>query len=139
MVDDRARRRTQMRDKLAELKSAALAELECRGYDVRAISGTNHWVITRPPTNKLPANDESGGRSKYPDIPTEISAAVVQCRRHAGEILKILPRLSIDLRQRAKAANAAALVAMLLPDLSVRFWIYGLDDYIGRVAIPGPA
>ena len=47
---------------------------------------------------------------------------------YAGEILKILPRLSIDLRQRAKAANAAALVAMLLPDLSVRFWIYGLDD-----------
>ncbi|MGA9440965.1 MAG: hypothetical protein WBV76_22685, partial [Pseudolabrys sp.] len=40
---------------------------------------------------------------------------------------------SIDLRQRAKAANAAALVAMLLPDLSVRFWIYGLDDCIGRV------
>ena len=35
MVDDRARRRTQMRDELAELKSAALAELECRGYDVR--------------------------------------------------------------------------------------------------------
>jgi xanthine/CO dehydrogenase XdhC/CoxF family maturation factor len=35
MVDDRARRRKQMRDKLAELKSAALAELECRGYDVR--------------------------------------------------------------------------------------------------------
>jgi hypothetical protein len=35
MVDDRVRRRTQMRDKLAELKRAALAELECRGYDVR--------------------------------------------------------------------------------------------------------
>jgi hypothetical protein len=35
MVDDRAHRRKQMRDKLAELKSAALAELECRGYDVR--------------------------------------------------------------------------------------------------------
>jgi hypothetical protein len=72
-------------------------------------------------------------------IPTEISAAVVQCRRYAGEILKILPRLSIDLRQRAKAANAAALVPILLSDLSVRFWIYGLDDCIGRVAIPGPA
>jgi hypothetical protein len=35
MVDDRARRRAQMRDKLAELKSAALAKLERRGYDVR--------------------------------------------------------------------------------------------------------
>jgi hypothetical protein len=35
MLDDRARRRTKMRDKLAELKNAALAELECRGYDVR--------------------------------------------------------------------------------------------------------
>ena len=35
MVDDRARRRKQMRDKLAELESAALAELEYRGYDVR--------------------------------------------------------------------------------------------------------
>jgi hypothetical protein len=35
MIDDRARRRVQMREKLAELKSAALAKLECRGYDVR--------------------------------------------------------------------------------------------------------
>ena len=35
MLDDRARRRTEMRDKLAELKNAALAELERRGYDVR--------------------------------------------------------------------------------------------------------
>ena len=35
MLDDRARRRTEMRDKLTELKNAALAELEYRGYDVR--------------------------------------------------------------------------------------------------------
>ena len=35
MVDDRAFRRTKMREKLAELKSAALADLERRGYDVR--------------------------------------------------------------------------------------------------------
>jgi hypothetical protein len=35
MVDDRAFRRTKMREKLAELKSAVLADLERRGYDVR--------------------------------------------------------------------------------------------------------
>jgi hypothetical protein len=35
MVDDRAVRRNKMHEKLAELKSAAIAELERRGYDVR--------------------------------------------------------------------------------------------------------
>jgi hypothetical protein len=50
--------------------------------------------------------------------------------------MKIFPRV---LRKKAKAAKAAALVAVLLSDRSVRFWIYGLDDCIGRIAIPGPA
>jgi len=35
MADDRAVRRNKMRKQLAELKSAAIAELERRGYDVR--------------------------------------------------------------------------------------------------------
>jgi hypothetical protein len=35
MPDDRAVRRKELREKLAEIKSAALAELESRGYDVR--------------------------------------------------------------------------------------------------------
>jgi hypothetical protein len=35
MVYDRAIRRSQMREKIAELKSAAIADLERRGYDVR--------------------------------------------------------------------------------------------------------
>jgi hypothetical protein len=35
MVDDRPIRRAKMREKFAELKSAALADLERRGYDVR--------------------------------------------------------------------------------------------------------
>lgn len=35
MLDDRAGRRNKIRETLAELKSAAIAELERRGYDVR--------------------------------------------------------------------------------------------------------
>jgi hypothetical protein len=35
MVDDRAIRRNSMRKTLEELKSAAIARLEQRGYDVR--------------------------------------------------------------------------------------------------------
>ena len=35
MVDDRAIRRAKMREKFAELKRAAIADLERRGYDVR--------------------------------------------------------------------------------------------------------
>ena len=34
MVDDRPIRRAKMREKFAELKSAAIADLERRGYDV---------------------------------------------------------------------------------------------------------
>ena len=53
MVDDRARRRKQMRDKLAELKSAALAELECRGYDVRGKTPAQiKQILKRPPSNQ---------------------------------------------------------------------------------------
>ena len=35
MTDDRLIRRTEMRERLMELRSAAIAELERRGYDVR--------------------------------------------------------------------------------------------------------
>jgi len=35
MADDRGMRRKQLREKLAELRNAALAELESRGYEVR--------------------------------------------------------------------------------------------------------
>ena len=35
MPDDRLVRRKELREKLAKIKSAALAELERRGYDVR--------------------------------------------------------------------------------------------------------
>jgi hypothetical protein len=35
MVDDQAAHRAKLREELADLKKAALARLECRGYDVR--------------------------------------------------------------------------------------------------------
>lgn len=35
MADDRAFRRAKMREKFAELRGAAIADLERRGYDVR--------------------------------------------------------------------------------------------------------
>ena len=53
MVDDRALRRKEMREKLAELKNAALAELECRGYDVRGKTpGQIRQMLKRRPSNQ---------------------------------------------------------------------------------------
>jgi hypothetical protein len=53
MVDDRARRRAQMQDKLAELKIAALAKLECRGYAVRGKTPAQiRQILKRRPTEK---------------------------------------------------------------------------------------
>ena len=57
MLDDRARRRTEMRDKLAELKNAALAELERRGYDVRGKTPVQIRQILR----RRPSKRKSGG------------------------------------------------------------------------------
>lgn len=53
MINDRARRRAQMQDKLAELKIAALAKLECRGYDVRGKTPAQiRQILERRPTEK---------------------------------------------------------------------------------------
>jgi hypothetical protein len=112
------------------------------GIGARAIERPS--AITSHPTVAFTANiPESNFRYTQPFKVPEIRPRNRQLSFNTAvtrtKSWKILPRLSIDLRQRAKAANAAALVAMLLPDLPVRFWIHGLDDCIGRVAIPGPA
>jgi hypothetical protein len=50
MVDDRAARRRQKREQLAKLKSAAIAELERRGYEVRGKTpGQIRQIIKRRP------------------------------------------------------------------------------------------
>jgi hypothetical protein len=49
----RALRRKQMRAKLEELKNAALAELECRGYDVRGKTpGQIRQMLKRRPSKQ---------------------------------------------------------------------------------------
>lgn len=51
MVDDRAIRRTKLREKFAELKSAAIADLERRGYDVRGKTPAQiRLILKRRPT-----------------------------------------------------------------------------------------
>jgi hypothetical protein len=55
MVIDRAFRRKEMRKKFAELKNVALAELECRGYDVRGKTpGQIRQMLKRRPSKQVP-------------------------------------------------------------------------------------
>lgn len=54
MADDRVLQRKEMREKLAELKNAALAELECRGYDVRGKTPRQiRLILKRRPSIKM--------------------------------------------------------------------------------------
>ena len=51
MLDHRAPRRKDMREKLADLKSAALAKLENRGYDIRGKTPAQiRRILKRRPT-----------------------------------------------------------------------------------------
>ncbi len=51
MLDHRAPRRKDMRETLAGLKSAALAKLENRGYDIRGKTPAQiRRILKRPPT-----------------------------------------------------------------------------------------
>ena len=53
MVDDRAVRRKKIREKLAELKSAAIADLERRGYEVRGKTPSQiRQILKRRPSKQ---------------------------------------------------------------------------------------
>ena len=60
MVDDRAIRRARFRERLAELKSAALKELEGRGYEVR---GKTPGEIRRMLKRRHPNRDQQPSAS----------------------------------------------------------------------------
>ena len=61
MVDERAIRRAKIREKLTELKSAAIADLERRGYEVRGKTPAQirHMLKRRPPKSKSIASAPS--------------------------------------------------------------------------------
>lgn len=64
MIDDGAVRRKKLREELAELKNAALAELERHGYDVRGKTpGQIRQMLKRRPSKQKP---ESLGLIKRP-------------------------------------------------------------------------
>ena len=53
MVDDRATQRKKMREQLANLRSAAMAELERRGYDVGGKTPAQiRQILKRGPSKK---------------------------------------------------------------------------------------
>lgn len=54
MADDRAVRRSKMRKKLTELKDAAIAEFERRGYDVRGKTPAQiRQILNRRPKKRI--------------------------------------------------------------------------------------
>ena len=61
MIDDRTAQRKKLREELAELKNAALTELECRGYDVRGKTPAQIRKILkrRPSQQKSEAGEQS--------------------------------------------------------------------------------
>jgi hypothetical protein len=60
MVEDRAIRHSKMPEDLAELKRAAIAELERRGYDVRGKTPAQiRQILKRPPRS---GNQTNGRR-----------------------------------------------------------------------------
>jgi len=59
MVDDRPIRRAKMREKFAELKSAALADLERRGYDVRGKTPAQIRQLLKRRPSKQTSNAKS--------------------------------------------------------------------------------
>ena len=55
MIDDRVIQRKKLREQLAELKTAALAELERHGYDVRGKTpGQIRQMLKRRPSRQKP-------------------------------------------------------------------------------------
>ena len=55
MIDDRVIQRKKLREELAELKTAALAELERHGYDVRGKTpGQIRQMLKRRPSRQKP-------------------------------------------------------------------------------------
>ena len=61
MVDEHAIRRAKIREKLTELKSAAIADLERRGYEVRGKTPAQirHMLKRRPTKSKSIASAPS--------------------------------------------------------------------------------
>jgi hypothetical protein len=56
MVDDRAARRKKKHEQLAKLKTAAIAELERRGYEVRGKTpGQIRQILKRRPSKQKSA------------------------------------------------------------------------------------
>jgi hypothetical protein len=67
MVDDHAIRRAKMREKFAELKRAAIADLECRGYDVRGKTPAQIRLILKRRPSKQTSDDKSALRKTPPN------------------------------------------------------------------------
>ena len=59
MVDDRSIRRAKMREKVAELKRAAIADLERRGYDVRGKTPAQIRLILKRRPSKTTTDAKS--------------------------------------------------------------------------------
>jgi len=65
MVDDRPIRRAKMREKFAELKRAAIADLERRGYDVRGKTPAQIRLILK----RRPSKQTSDVKSALQETP----------------------------------------------------------------------
>jgi len=65
MVDDRTIRRTKMREKFAEIKNAAIADLERRGYDVRGKTPAQIRLILK----RRPSKQTSDAKSARQETP----------------------------------------------------------------------
>jgi hypothetical protein len=64
MTDDRTIQRKKLRKELAELKTAALSELERRGFDVRGKTPAQIRQILRRRPSKQPSEDGSIDNSR---------------------------------------------------------------------------
>ncbi len=66
MVDERADRRKKFREELAELRKAALAKLECRGYDVRGKTPAEiRQLLKRRPSKQKPDASRASNNNGY--------------------------------------------------------------------------
>ena len=66
MPDNWALRRIEMREKIAELKSAAIADLERRGYDVRGKSPAQIRQMLKRRPSKQVSNTRGAGQIPPP-------------------------------------------------------------------------
>ena len=75
MVDERAIRRAKIREKLTELKSAAIADLERRGYEVRGKTPAQiRHMLKRRPTKLGPTLSQITSSEKSSLISREVKA-----------------------------------------------------------------